>query len=367
MAGKNIAYSAELPNNALPHLPVDHEKIETLATLKKAISASSALAELKGLSDNLRNPNILLNALALKEAQASSEVENIVTTQDRLYRSINLKNKKNDAATMEVLRYREAMKYGIDFILAKGYLNTRIITDIQNVIEMSKTGIRKLPGTQLKSGNDGRVIYTPPDNPDVINSLLKNFDDQFNQKDTTPHLIRMAVLHYQFESIHPYYDGNGRTGRILNILFLVLHQLLDAPVLYLSGYISQNKSEYYRRLQLVRTDDNWEEWILYVLEAVEVSARDSISKITAIRRLYGKTETELKKKNTKLYSRELLDSIFEQPYCRIEHIMKRMEVSRITASKYLTLLTKYGILQRKTYWRESLFINKELMKILTEN
>lgn len=361
-----IHFEPDVPNNGLPPLPVDREQIETLSTLRKSLAATAALAELKGISHTLHNQNILLNAVILREAKASSEVENIVTTHDKMYRSLNLKGREPDAATREVLRYREAVKYGISFIDHHGFLNFRIMADVQKIMEMNDAGVRKLPGTKLMHSGTGQAVYTPPDDPETIKSLLSNFEQHFNTKDEVCPLIRMAVLHHQFESIHPFYDGNGRTGRILNMLFLLLHGLLDAPVLYMSGYIVRNKAEYYRHLQSVRTTGNWESWICYMLEGVEVSSRETIQKISDIRKLVSNTSAELKKKKPKVHSKELVDVLFEQPYCRIEHVMERLDVTRITASKYLRELVDARILKRKVEWKEVYFINHKMMDLLGE-
>lgn len=210
----------------------------------------------------------------------------------------------------------------------------------------------------------GEAVYTPPDDPGVINNLLKNFDEHFNAHEDLCPLIRMAVLHHQFESIHPFYDGNGRTGRILNLLFLLLHGLLDAPVLYLSGHIVRNKADYYRYLQGVRTNNDWESWICYILEVVEQSSRDTIRKIHEIHALVDHTHSRFKQSHPKLYAYELVDLIFEQPYCRIEQVMKRMEVTRITASRYLSELVEAGLLTRRQEWKETLFINHHMMEVL---
>jgi Fic family protein len=359
-----LRFNPTVPFNSLPPLPVERAAVETLNTLRKSLQATAALAELKGISHTLRNPNILLNAVILREAKASSAIENIVTTHDKLYRSLNLKGKDPDAATWEVLRYREAVKHGLSFIEDKGFLHMRIVADIQKVMEMNDAGIRKLPGTRLLNAATGEPVYTPPDDTEVMNALLQNYDEHYNSKDSLCPLIRMAVLHHQFESIHPFYDGNGRTGRILNLLFLLLHGLLDAPVLYMSGYIVRNKNDYYHHLQAVRTQGNWEPWIIYMLDAVEQSSRETIQKIQDINQLLHRTHDEMKQATPKLYSRELADLLFEQPYCRIEHVMQRMDVSRITASKYLRELVKAGFVQREVQWKESLFINHRMMSLL---
>jgi len=353
-----------MPFNNLPFLPPLREKIESIKVLRQLINSSVALAELKGLVNTLPNPNILLNAVILKEASASSEIENIVTTQDRLYQALSAKGIQIDLATKEVLRYREATLYGFQFIKRKEYLNTNAIIEIQKILEGNTSGIRKLPGTALRNSATGKVIYTPPDDHEAILKLMKNLEDYLNEKDDIPPLIKLAVQHYQFESIHPFYDGNGRTGRIINVLYLILHGLLDSPILYLSSYIIKNKSEYYRLLQEVRTKGIWEEWVLYILKGVEQTAKEAINQIQEIKKLFSSTQEKMKKKAEKSYSKELLELLFEHPYCKIEYVIDRLKVSRITASKYLKDLEGAGILETKRIWKEVLYINIKLFDLL---
>ena len=353
-----------MPFNNLPFLPPLREKIESIKVLRQLINSSVALAELKGLVNTLPNPNILLNAVILKEASASSEIENIVTTQDRLYQALSAKGIQIDLATKEVLRYREAALYGFQFIKRKEYLNTNAIIEIQKILEGNTSGIRKLPGTALRNSATGKVIYTPPDDHEAILKLMKNLEDYLNEKDDIPPLIKLAVQHYQFESIHPFYDGNGRTGRIINVLYLILHGLLDSPILYLSSYIIKNKSEYYRLLQEVRTKGIWEEWVLYILKGVEQTAKEAINQIQEIKKLFSSTQEKMKKKAEKSYSKELLELLFEHPYCKIEYVIDRLKVSRITASKYLKDLEGAGILETKRIWKEVLYINIKLFDLL---
>jgi Fic family protein len=354
----------EMPFNNLPFLPPLREKIESIRVLRQLINSSVALAELKGFVNTLPNPNILLNAVILKEASASSEIENIVTTQDRLYQALSAKGIQIDLATKEVLRYREAALYGFQFIKKKEYLNTNAIIEIQKILEGNNSGIRKLPGTALRNSATGKVIYTPPDDHEAILKLMKNLEDYLNEKDDIPLLIKLAIQHYQFESIHPFYDGNGRTGRIINVLYLILHGLLDSPILYLSSYIIKNKSEYYRLLQEIRIKGVWEEWVLYILKGVEETAHGAINQIQEIKKLFSNTQEHMKKKAEKSYSKELLELLFEHPYCKIEYVIDRLKVSRITASKYLKDLEGAGILETKRIWKEVLYINSKLFELL---
>ncbi len=350
--------------NDLPFLPPAKEKIETIKVLRQLVKSSVALAELKGLANTLPNPVILLNAIILKEARASSEIENVITTQDKLYQALTAKNTQIDSATKEVLRYREAVLFGFHFIQKKGFFNTDAIIETQKVLEENNAGIRKLPGTALRNAATGKVVYTPPDDYDTILRLMKNLEEYLNEDNDISPLIKLAVQHYQFESIHPFYDGNGRTGRIINVLYLILHNLLESPILYLSAYIIDNRADYYRLLQEIHLKDNWEEWILFILKGVEVTAKETISQVQEINKLFIKTQEKVKTEAEKLYNKELLELLFEHPYSKIDYLIERLKISRITASKYLKQLEKLGILQSKKVWKETLYINTELFDLL---
>jgi Fic family protein len=356
--------SPEKPFNNLPILPPNREKIETVKVLRQLVKSSVALAELKGLAPTLPNPSILLNAVILKEARASSEIENVITTQDKLYQALSAKGMEPDPATKEVLRYREAALFGFNFIKQKGFLSTNAIVSIQKILEENNAGIRRLPGTALRNASTNNVIYTPPDNYEIILMLMKNLEDYLNEQDDISPLIKMAVQHYQFESIHPFYDGNGRTGRIINILHLILNDLLESPILYLSEYVIKNKSDYYRLLQEVRTKNNWEDWILYMLKGVEQTARETIAQIRSIQKLFINTQEKIRKEVPKAYNKELLEILFEHPYCKTEILTERLKISRITASKYLKLLEDVDILKSRKVWKETLFINTRLFELL---
>lgn len=357
-------HSAEKAYNSLPVLPPKREKIETVKVLRQLVKSSVALAELKGLARTLPNSSILLNAILLKEARASSEIENVITTNDKLYQAISTKGIDPDQATKEVLRYREAMLFGFNFITQKGFLNTNAIIEIQRILEENTAGIRKLPGTALRNASTDKVIYTPPDDYEVILKLLKNLESYINDQDDLSPLIKMAVQHYQFESIHPFYDGNGRTGRIINILQIILNGLLESPILYLSEYIIQNKSEYYRLLQEVRTKDKWEDWILYLLFGVEKTSFETIEQIKSIQKLLSSTQEKIKKEAPKVYNKELIEILFEHPYSKAEILTSRLNISRITASKYLKQLEDIHVLRSKQIWRETIYINTGLFNLL---
>lgn len=356
--------TVDQPYNTLPLLPPSREKIESIRVLRKLVTASVSLAELKGLVNILPNPNILLNAVILKEASASSEIENVITTQDKLYQALSAETIEVDPATKEVLRYREAALYGFNFIKKKGFLSINSIVEMQRLLEGNNAGLRKLPGTALRNGATGQVIYTPPDDYETILKLMKNLEEYLNTADDLSPLIKLAVQHYQFESIHPFYDGNGRTGRIINILYLINHGLLESPILYLSAFIIKNKSDYYRLLQEVRTKGEWEEWVLYILNGIEQTAKDTINQIQAINKLFTTIQGKIKKEAEKLYNKDLVELLFEHPYCKIDYVIERLGVSRITASKYLRGLEEIGILKSMRVWKEVLYINTNLFELL---
>ena len=352
------------PYNQLPALPPSREKIETIKVMRQLVAASVALAELKGMALTLPNPAILLNAVILKEARASSEIENVVTTQDKLYQALSAKGLEPDPATKEVLRYREATLFGFNFIKQKGFLSTNAIISIQKILEENNAGIRKLPGTALRNAVTNKVIYTPPDEYETILKLMRNLENYLNEQDDVSPLIKMAVQHYQFESIHPFYDGNGRTGRIINMLYIILNELLETPILYLSDYIISNKSDYYRLLQEVRTKNKWEDWVLYMLKGVEETALKTTVQIKAIQKLFTATQEKIRKELPKAYNKELLEILFEHPYCKTEILTNRLKISRITASKYLKQHEDMGILKSRTVWKETLYINTKLFELL---
>ncbi len=356
----------EIPFNNLPLLPPHGEKLETVPILRQVSKTAAIVGELKGLANILPNPAILLNAVVLKEASTSSEIENIITTQDKLYQALSIKGMASDPSTKEVLRYREALLQGYQILLEKGFLNTNAIIKIQEILEENSAGIRRLPGTALKNTTTGSIIYTPPDDHKIIVKLMKNLEEYLNSEDDLSPFIKLAIQHYQFESIHPFYDGNGRTGRIVNVLFLIMKGLLDKPVLYLSKFIIDHKSDYYRLLQEVRTHDHWEEWILYITRAVEVTALETIAQIYQINELFNQTVEIVKRKKPKIYTKDLLELLFIQPYCRIGIVMDHLNVSRPTASRYLNELAGIGILSTRQIWKEALFINQAFFDILKQ-
>lgn len=348
---------------AIPTLPLKDFK-ETSQILKKAISANKVIAELKGVAHTIPNQGILINTLALQESKDSSEIENIVTTHDELFRYDKRDNSFSPAAK-EVYRYNEALYYGFHAIQKKPISNNLLIK-MARIITQRESEFRSVPGTVLKN-SQGEIVYTPPQDPKLINELMKNLEQLINDSSLTDFdpLVKMAIIHHQFESIHPFFDGNGRTGRILNILYLITEGLLDIPILYLSRYITQNKADYYRLLQEVRDDGKWEEWVLYMLTALESTAKQTISTIESIKALMAEYKAILKEKEPKLYSHELMNTIFSHPYTKIEFIEESLHVSRPTASKYLKKLESMKLLEVEKYKNSLYYINTKLLALFT--
>jgi Fic family protein len=354
----------QLPYDGLPPLPPAVE-LETKVVLKQCIAARTALAELKGSAELLPNQGMLINTLPLLEARASSEIENIVTTTDRLFQFRNF-GEQADPATKEALRYGTALLEGFRS-LNRHPLSTRTAEEICSQIKGTEMRVRVVPGTALAKDRTGEVIYTPPAGEDLLRGLLGNWENFLHGETGIDPLIRMAVGHYQFEAIHPFTDGNGRTGRVLNSLFLISENLLTLPVLYLSRYIIQHKEDYYALLLEVTRNADWEPWILYMLRAVEETANWTTAKIEAIRLLSSHTIETVRHAAPKVYSRELVDLIFEQPYCRIQDVSAATRIAaRQTASRYLKQLVEIGVLTEMAFGREKLFIHPKLMKLLTQ-
>ena len=347
-----------IPNN----LPLDID-IETKAILKKSILANKALAKLNGVAKIIPNQAILINSLILQEAKDSSEIENIVTTHDELYQSsLDISNISH--ATKEVQNYSRALLKGFDLVKETSLLLTRHIVDIQQELEGNVAGIRKQSGTVLKNQATGEVIHTPPQEETTIRKLLDNLEQYINTNDGIDPLIKMAIIHYQFETIHPFYDGNGRTGRIINILYLVLNELLDLPILYLSSYIIKHKADYYRLLQEVRTKGSWEEWIIYMLEGIEQTATKQVQLINDIKELMDKTKEKLKSELPKIYSKDLLEVLFIHPYTKIDMLVDNLELHRDTASKHLKAMEKIGILNSVQIKNTRFYVNVKLFELL---
>lgn len=357
-----MTFDRNMPFNDLPHLPPSSD-CETKPILRKTIAANRALAELKSKCRLIPNEFVLLNNLALLEAKASSEIENIFTTHDKLFRADVLNETQLDPVTKEVTRYRQALWNGVEAIRNRP-LNTNSLIEIVQTIKQNTSGIRSTPGTKIATPS-GEIIYTPPEGESVIRSLLKNLEDFIHADDMIDPLIKMALIHYQFEAIHPFSDGNGRTGRILNIIYLMHVGLLGAPVLFLSGYIIKHRSDYYQRLLNITEVGAWEDWVIYMLDAVEETSIETGNAIDAIEAAIQKAAQLVKENEPGIYSRDLIDLIFKHAYCRIDDLVEsRLISTRQTASQYLKKLENLGILEHFKMGRGLIYVNKGLIEIL---
>lgn len=350
---------------SLPKIPLDVD-LETKAVLKKLITSHKALAELKGMAATIPNETILLSTLPLQEAKDSSAIENIITTNDELFKSDVLQGDFASVAAKEVHHYTKALLHGFELIQETGLLTNNHILQIQSIIEENSAGFRKTLGTVLKNDLTGEVIYTPPQHIDDIQRLMTELERLINDSQycAWDPLIKMAIIHYQFESIHPFYDGNGRTGRIINILYLVKEDLLKIPILYLSRYINQNKGIYYHFLQEVRTGNKWEEWVLFILEGVEQTSKKAINLIEEIKLQMGSYKQAMRKQLPKVYSQDLLNNIFQYPYTKIDFVVRDLAVSRPTATKYLEELTQIKLLQKHKLGLSNYYVNTSLFNLL---
>jgi Fic family protein len=362
---RHMSFAADAPYNDLPSLPPAVD-LETKRVLKACLKARVALAALRQATALIPNPAVLINSIPLLEAQASSEIENIVTTTDALFRHAQLASLAADPATKEALRYRTALKAGFDS-LEKRPMTTRTAEEVCTIIKDVQMTVRKVPGTKLANGATGEIIYTPPEGESRLRDKLTNWERFVHGDEDIDPVVRMAVSHYQFEAIHPFTDGNGRTGRVLNLLMLVEQGLLDLPVLYLSRYVIRNKAGYYNALLDVTTRGAWEEWILYMLHATEETAMWTLAKIEAVRKLLEHTADFVRKMAPKQYSRELIELVFVQPYCRIENVVDAGIAKRQTASTYLHGLESVGILQQRQIGLNKLFVNSRFLKLLTSD
>lgn len=355
-----------MEKKTLDFLPPSVE-LETKKVLKRLNDANRELALLNGFSRTIPNQYVLIRALSLQEAKDSSEIESIITTTDELYQAELFDRETISPQAKEVRNYAEALLQGYEQISKGELLSINNICAIQRVLEKNDAGIRRQSGTTLKNAATGEIIYTPPQDYDTIISLLGNLEQVINADDFWPDidpLIKMAVIHYQFESIHPFFDGNGRTGRIINVLYLVLKKLLDAPILYLSRYIISHKGTYYRCLQEVRTQNKWENFVLFMLDAVVETSQMTAETIKKIDESMLKTKRMLRKK-FKFYSRDLVDALYLFPYTRIQHLQRILHISRNTATSYLNKMAEYGILAKMTRGKNVYFVNKELFLILS--
>ncbi|WP_250656215.1 protein adenylyltransferase Fic [Alkalimarinus coralli] len=363
-----MTWQPDQPFNDIPLLPPPKDATESITVLKACISARAALAELKQAGELLPNQALLINLLPLLEAKDSTEIENIVTTSDKLFQYAQ-EETAADPSTKEALQYRTALYEG--FVqLSERPLCTNTAVQVCSTIKATHMDIRKVPGTTLSNQATGQTIYTPPAGETRLRDLLANWEQFIHAEEEDPltktdPLIKMAVSHYQFEAIHPFTDGNGRTGRILNMLYLIEQRLLTLPILYLSRYILQNRAEYYRLLTKVTSDGAWEEWILYMLKAVEQTANWTTQKIAAVRKLMEHTGDFIREALPKIYSHELVQVIFEQPYCRIANLVEKDIAKRQTASVYLKQLVEIGVLNEIQVGKEKLFVHPKLIQLMT--
>ena len=359
-----MTFDRSLPYNSLPPVPPQRIELETKVVLKQAIAANRALAELKGAGDSIPNQSVLVRLIGLQEAKLSSEIENIVTTNDELYRAFANDDGKADSHTKEVLSYNAALWQGYDSLKAGRPLSTRLFEELVQTIKRNGAGVRKTPGTRIVTGT-GEAVYTPPEGEALLRDKLANLEQFLYTDNGLDPLVKLAVLHYQFEAIHPFSDGNGRTGRILNILYLVEAGMLDIPILYLSRYIIDHKGDYYTGLRCVTEEQKWEQWILFMLRAVEETARAAYTLIVNIRALMQETTDKVRTELPKIYSKDLIEVIFSQPYCKIRFLEQGRIAQRQTASRYLKELSRIGVLaQPFDMGRENYYLNKNFYQLL---
>lgn len=357
-------FNPNLPYNNLPALP-PKEEIETIKILKKTVSASRALAELKGATNSIPNPEILIASITLQEAKSSSDIENIVTTNDKLFKALSAKAQFIDAPTKEVLRYREALWEGFKQLRQNELLTTNHFIKIFQKIKETDAEIRKTPGTKLADGS-GKVIYTPPEGEQHIRKLLHNLELFIHGDSDLDPLIKSAIIHYQFEAIHPFTDGNGRTGRIVLILYFVLQKYLSLPILFLSRYIIDNKAQYYKLLKGVTENKDWESWILYILDGIERTSKSTTVLIEEIHTSLLQTTEYVRKESHQRIPKEAIELIYEQPYCKSEFIVNKGIAQRKAAERYLKELVRLKILEPEKVGKEIIYKNIELYKILTD-
>ncbi|MBK8503419.1 MAG: Fic family protein [Saprospiraceae bacterium] len=358
-----MPYNAEMPYNDLPLLP-PQAAIENTTILKKTISASRALSELKGAITNLPNPTLFIDTIQLQEAQASSAIENIVTTHDELFKSSIADKSTSNPAIKEVLHYKDALWHGLEAMKNRPILTTNLFIKLVQIIKGNSAGIRNAPGTQLKNPATNKVIYTPPEGEVVIRDKLKNLEDFIHAEDGIDPLVKMAIIHYQFEAIHPFFDGNGRTGRIIMLLYLKLSGLLDLPALFLSGYIMENKNAYYQKIRAVTETNDWQNWILYILEMIEQTARKDRIRIAQIERLMGKMGTEIQVQFPKVYSKDLMEILFHLPYTKRQFLESAGLGNLKTVGNYLKTLEQAGFLKSEQVGKEKLYLNHNLLEVL---
>ena len=358
-----MKYNPLKPYNQLPDLPPKAD-IETKVILKKTLSASRALSELKGAIKSLPNPLLFIDTINLQEAQASSAIENIITTQAALFRATVADQKIEDAATKEVMHYKDALWYGVNQIKKKHILTTNLFISIMRIIKENQSGIRNLPGTQLKNPVKQQIVYTPPEGENIILEKLKALEIFINLHEEIDPLVKLALIHYQFEAIHPFFDGNGRTGRIILLLYLKLCGLIDFPALYLSSYILENKNDYYRHLRNVTEKNDWAGWILFILDMIEVTSKNSRNRMEKIEKLMDAMGGQIQKKLPRIYSKDLLEVIFRLPYTKRNFIESAGLGNIKTSGTYLKSLEEKGFLKSEIVGKEKLYLNFKLMEVL---
>ncbi len=360
-----MEFDPKKPYNQLPILPPPLD-FDNVKILKKVNAANIALSKLEGSSLAIPNRSLLIEPLSVREAVASSGIENINTTVAEVFQAELFPEKQMSKAQKETLHYKDALRVGFALIQKQGFLHTNSFLEIQKVLEANKSGIRKLPGTSIKNTVTGEVIYTPPDGEATIRALLKNYEDYYNNfKDDVDPLIKMAILHYQFEAIHPFYDGNGRTGRILMVLHLILAQRLELPILFISGYINEHRSDYYRLLKEVTQKGSWNEWVMFMLEAVETQAGATAKTVMEIREMHGQYKKAIKKDLAKIYSTELVDYLFANPFYTQQRLSMAVGKERRTSAKYLNALLDVGLIKAFKFGREKIYYCPKLLKLLS--
>jgi len=357
-----MTYNPAIPFNDLPPLPP--HGVETVAVLKKTIAASRALAELKGAITNLPNPTLFVDTINLQEAQASSAIENIITTQDELFKASVSAKTIEHLATKEVIYYKDALWYGFEQLERRPILSTNLFISIMQIVKKNTSGIRNTPGTKLTNPATGKVVYTPPEGEDIIREKLKALEDFIHAEDEIDPLVRLALIHYQFEAIHPFIDGNGRTGRIILLLYLKLSGLMELPALYMSDYIIKHKQDYYTGLRLVTEEGNWENWIIYILDMIETTAIKGRQQITLIEKLMAEMGAAIQKTLPKIYSKDLIEVLFKLPYTKRSFLIAAGIGNLKTVGNYLNDLERAGFLTSEFVGKEKLYLNGALMKIL---
>ena len=358
-----MSFDRNKPHNSLPDLPRKHSSLESVPILRRCISARAALAELKGVTEPIPTPSILIRLIGLQEARVSSEIENIVTTTDDVYQALADSLDATDPATKEVLRYQEALLAGVKAVAKKSLLTTNLFCEIASTLRQVDTRVRSVPGTKI-AGGARRTVTTPPEGESVIRSKLLSLEKFIYASSDLDPLIKLALVHYQFEAIHPFTDGNGRTGRIINVLYLLQQGLLTLPVLYLSRYLIDHKSDYYSGLRGVTENDAWEPWVQFILRGIEETAVNTQKKVNEIRLAMDATQEEVREKLPRLYTKDLIELLFFNPYCKIKFVEAHNRVTRQTAASQLRSLEEIGILQGVKKGREVYYINRRLLKIL---